>query len=140
MEVAREHVKQYDLNSRISLFCGDMFDPIFASDYADRIDRVVCNPPYIPTSSLSKMAPEVIEHEPTLAFDAGAFGIDIFRRLIAESADFLKSNGVLVFEIGEGQEKFVRRLLERSERYEDICFHEDNLGKVRVISAVKKSS
>jgi len=117
-----------------------MFEPIALSDFAGLVDMVICNPPYIPTSSLAKMAPEVIAHEPVEAFDAGAFGIDVFRRLITDSSEYLKTNGVLVFEIGEGQEKFASRLLERSEKFEDIRFYEDNWDKVRVGSAAKKGN
>ena len=114
-----------------------MFEKIREAGFSEAVDMIVCNPPYIPSASLEKMDPQVINHEPVAAFDAGAYGIDIFRKLIAESPEFLKPGGRLVFEIGEGQEKIVKRLLEKSGHYEDIGFHEDGEGKVRVLSCIK---
>ncbi len=137
--LARSHVEQYQLQSRVTLFCGNMFEGICGSEWGEKADLVVCNPPYIPTSSLAKMAPEVINHEPITAFDAGAYGIDIFRRLIADAPTYLKPSAYLVFEIGGGQEKFIERLLQRSGNYEDIEFYEDDEGKVRVVSARRKN-
>jgi release factor glutamine methyltransferase len=140
IDLARSNLTRYKLQSRVSLFCGNLFTPLAAAGYAGCADIIVCNPPYIPASSLSKMASETIRHEPTLAFDAGAFGIDIFRRLIAESPVFLKPGGGLVFEIGEGQEKIVTRLLERSREYENILYYHDHSNKVRVVSAARANT
>lgn len=140
VDLARANLIQYDLQPRVSLFCGDLFAPLAAAGHVGCTDIIVCNPPYIPTGSLDKMAPEIIEHEPVLAFNAGPFGIDIFRRLINESPVFLKPGGNLVFEIGEGQEKFVTRLLERSKGYENIRYYHDHSDKVRVVSAVRTST
>ena len=103
VDLARANLIQYDLQSRVSLFCGDLFAPLAAAGHVGCADILVCNPPYIPTGSLDKMAPEIIENEPVLAFNAGPFGIDIFRRLIDESPVFLKPGGNLVFEIGRGR-------------------------------------
>lgn len=136
--LARSHVEQYQLQSRVSLFCGNMFEGISVADWSEKVDLVVCNPPYIPTSSLGKMATEVINHEPVIALDAGAYGIDIFRCLIADAAHYLKPSAYLVFEIGEGQEKFIMRLLQRTGGYEDIEFYQDDQEKVRVVSARKR--
>ncbi len=79
------------------------------------VDIVVCNPPYLPTSTVEKLAPEIIDHEPVLALDAGAYGLAIFRRLIADALTYLRPQGVLVFEIGAGQDKLVTRILSRNQ-------------------------
>jgi release factor glutamine methyltransferase len=138
IEVARCHASQHGVESRVSMLSGDMFAPLEATGCKGSVDMVVCNPPYIPTSSLAKMAPEVIGHEPVVAFAAGAYGIDIFRRLIADAPEYLKPGGVLVFEFGEGQEKLVERLVDRSGRYGNIRCHVDPEGKPRVLSASTK--
>lgn len=135
--LARTHVEKYQLEERVSLFCGSMFEGIPINQWGEKADLVVCNPPYIPTRSLAKMAPEIINHEPVTAFDAGTYGIDIFRRLIADAPLYLKTSAYLVFEIGEGQEKFIERVLQKSGNYEAIEFHQDDEGKVRVVSAKK---
>ncbi len=137
VEVARSNVNRFKLQDRISLFCGDALAPFEGAEYEGQIDLVVCNPPYIPTGSLDKLAPEIIDHEPKVALDAGSYGIDFFRKLIRDSVRFLKPGGILVFEIGEGQEKLVTRLFKKTEGYRDIGYYDD--GKhVRVMSAVKE--
>jgi release factor glutamine methyltransferase len=137
VEVARSNVNRFKLQERISLFCGDALAPFEGSEYEGQIDLVVCNPPYIPTGSLEKLSPEIIDHEPKVALDAGSYGIDFFRKLIRDSVPFLKPGGILVFEIGEGQEKLVTRLFQKAEGYRDIGYFDD--GKhVRVMSAVKE--
>jgi release factor glutamine methyltransferase len=101
------------------------------------MDMVVCNPPYIPTSSLSKLDPIITEFEPILALDAGVYGIDFFRRLINDALAVLKPRGVLIFEIGEGQEKLVTRLINRNIGYGEIRYYDDG-EQIRVIQATKK--
>jgi len=139
VEIARQNVSKLGLEERVFLFCGDLFSPFEGSGHEGSIDLIVCNPPYIPTNSLRKLSPEIIDHEPTVALDAGPFGIDIFRRLVNGSVSMLKPEGILVFEVGVGQEKLVARLLERNGVYEDIrYFH--ICEQVRVISARKKKT
>ena len=135
VEVARRNVQKYQAEGKVSLFCGDLYEPF--SEHRGDADLVLCNPPYIPTTSLKKLAREIIDHEPVVALDGGPFGLGIFRRLLSGAPAFLKKGGALVFEIGEGQEKLVERLLAGNGAYEDISFFEYQ-GKVRVISATKK--
>ena len=137
IEVARRNVDRFNLQSRVLVSSGDLFSPFHGSGIEAMVDIIVCNPPYLPTSTLDKLAPEIIDHEPVLALDAGTYGLAIFRRLIAEALTFLRPQGVLVFEIGVGQDRLVNRLLSRNPGYEDIdCF--DDGQDVRVMSAVKK--
>jgi len=137
VEVARKNVISYGLDDRISLSCGNLFAPFDTKEYGESIDIVVCNPPYIPTGSIEKMDSAITEHEPILALDAGAYGIDIFRRLIAGAVPYLKSGGILIFEIGAGQEKLVNMLFKKNKAYENVT-HTDDGNDVRVISAQKK--
>jgi len=135
VEVARRNVQKYQVDGRVSLFCGDLYEPF--REHQGTADMVLCNPPYIPTTSLKKLARQIIDHEPVLALDGGPYGLGIFRRLLSGAPAFLKKGGVLAFEIGEGQEKLIERLLSGSGAFENIRFFEYE-GKVRVISATKK--
>ena len=133
VEIAKKNVEGF--GAKVDLFCGDLFEPF--ADFESKTDMVICNPPYIPSTSLKKLSSEIIDYEPMVALDGGPYGIKFFRRLINESVDMLKPGGTLIFEIGEGQEKLINMLFEKNKMYEDIrqFTHED---KVRVISAVKR--
>lgn len=135
--VARKNIEKYHLSDRITLFQGDLFEPFKCHDLAGKIDIVVCNPPYIPSTSLKNMASEIINHEPEEAFNGGAFGIEFFRRLIRDSLIYLKPEGMIFFEIGAGQDKLVSRLFHKIDGYEDVEYV-DNGDVVRVIGARKK--
>lgn len=136
IEIARSNTNRHGLASQITFFCGDLFEPLSNGRYQGSVDMIVCNPPYIPSSSLAKLSREIIDNEPIVALDAGDYGIDIFRRIITQSPEFLQPKGVLVFEIGQGQYSFVTRLIEKAKSYTDIRHYADKSGQTRVISAV----
>jgi release factor glutamine methyltransferase len=137
--IARRNIDAYNCGDRISLFCGDLFSPFQDMRCDGKVDFVVCNPPYIPTGSLSKLPPKVIDLEPRVALDGGPYGIDIFRRLIADSLTLLKPTGMLFFEIGERQEKLATRLIEKNGGYEDIRYFEGE-GIIRALRAKKREA
>ena len=134
--VASRNVARYDLQDRVTLFCGDMLAAIKDGGYR-QLDMVVCNPPYIPTASLAKLDPAILDHEPEVALNAGAYGLDIFRSLISEAPTVLRPGGMLAFEIGHGQEKMVTLLLQRNGNYADVQYHRDVNDVIRVISACR---
>lgn len=134
--IARQNVQKFQLEPRTQLFCGDLCQPLLQAGY-HHLDMVVCNPPYIPTTSLDKLGPEIINFEPVVALDAGPYGLNIFRRLLHEAADLLRPGGWLGFEIGVGQEKLVLRLLERQGSYAEIRPYSDPAGHVRGFTAQK---
>jgi release factor glutamine methyltransferase len=134
IEIAQKNVDKFNAHDKVSLYCGDLFEPF--TEYHGKTDMVICNPPYIPTTSLKKLPSEIIDHEPLVALDGGHYGINFFRRLINEAVQVLKPHGILVFEIGQGQEKLIDLLFKKNSAYKDITHfrHDDH---VRVISAVK---
>ena len=138
VELARRQVVDFEVHDRVTVFCGDLYEPLLAAGHAGTVDMLVCNPPYLPTSTLARLAREIVDHEPKVALDAGPYGINIYRRLITGAAEMLKPDGVLVFEIGAGQEKLVGRLLEGVGAYPTIRHHHDAEGQVRVISADRR--
>lgn len=138
--IARRNVERHGVEDRVELAAGDLFEPFAGRGLEGTVDLVVCNPPYIPTASLEKLAGEIIEHEPRVALDAGAYGIDIFRRLLKDAPVFLRPGGVLIFEIGEGQEKIVERLVLKAPGWREPFFERDRTGQVRVLGALRAAT
>jgi release factor glutamine methyltransferase len=134
---AQTHVAQYHLADRVTVCCGDLFAPLDGMGLENLVDVVVCNPPYIPSGSLSKMAAEIVAHEPLVALDAGPYGINIFRRLVRDALHFLRPGGLLAFEFGTGQEVLVQRLLQKSGGYGQMQPVLDYSGAPRVFVARK---
>jgi release factor glutamine methyltransferase len=73
-------------------------------------DLIVSNPPYVPSAEIETLAPEVRDHDPRLALDGGADGLDFYRRLAAEAASHLRPGGRIMLEAGDGQAEQIRRL------------------------------
>lgn len=103
LEVAHRNVGAHHLSRRIRLICSDLYSRL----HGRRYDLIVCNPPYVTTSSMQKL-PLEYRHEPALALKGGPDGLDLVRRILAESAAHLKPRGVLVMEVGRGRHRLER--------------------------------
>lgn len=102
---------------------------------ADRLDLILCNPPYLTGEDMESLQTEV-RYEPPSALDGGEDGLDFYRRLTAVWKDRLVSGGLLAYEIGMGQQEDVSRILTR-EGLEQIHWKEDLSGIVRVVAGRK---
>lgn len=111
---------------------SDLFSA-FAPD--ERYDVIVSNPPYIASSVIETLEPEVREHEPRMALDGAEDGLSFYRRLAAECPGHLYAGGRVYFEIGYDQGEAVRRLL-REHGFTEIQVIQDLAGKDRVVRAV----
>lgn len=138
VELTSENITFLGLNNRVHASQGDLFSAFDTDEYYNKVDLVVCNPPYISSAKVSKMNAEIAQNEPVLAFDGGMLGTKIILRLIGESPKFLKSGAWLVFEIGLGQGPFILQLCERSENYSEAGAVEDSAGNIRAIFARRK--
>ena len=109
LEVARQNALNNQVEARINFLQGNGFA---ALPERNHFDLIVSNPPYIPSVEIATLDPEVRDHDPRLALDGGADGLDFYRRLAAEAADFLKPGGQLMVEFGDGQAEKLRQIFE----------------------------
>ncbi|MFQ9984852.1 MAG: peptide chain release factor N(5)-glutamine methyltransferase [Lachnospiraceae bacterium] len=85
---------------------GDLLEPV-----QGMFDSILSNPPYIATDALSATAPEVAGHEPLMALDGGADGLNFYRKIAENIGMYLKVGGTLFLEIGYDQGNAVQQLL-----------------------------
>ncbi|MDB5837150.1 MAG: ribosomal protein N(5)-glutamine methyltransferase [Caballeronia sp.] len=95
LEVAHKNVDDYDLDSRVALYEGDLFGPLPVGRY----EVIITNPPYVNALAMQTL-PAEYRHEPELALAGGADGMDIVKRIVGEARKWLTEDGVLVVEIG----------------------------------------
>jgi release factor glutamine methyltransferase len=107
VSLARENFKRLGLAHRAQVFMGSWAD---WSGWGEA-DLIVSNPPYIPTEVIATLAPEVKDHDPALALDGGADGLEAYRDIIARARAGMKRGAPLVLEIGHDQRDAVLRLL-----------------------------
>lgn len=106
LAVARTNAERHGLADRAAFAVSD-----FASALDGPFDLIVSNPPYIRSADIAALAIEVRAHDPHLALDGGADGLDAYRAITRQAAGLLKPGGALVVEIGIGQEGDVRQLM-----------------------------
>jgi ribosomal protein L3 glutamine methyltransferase len=100
LDVAARNVRDYGLEDRINLHCGDLFKPLGNARY----DLIITNPPYVDAQGMAEL-PSECRAEPKLAFDGGADGLDIIRRILNDAGRHLTPLGGLLCEIGRGRER-----------------------------------
>ena len=64
------------------------------------IDLIISNPPYIPSDEISKLDRTVKDFEPSMALDGGIDGTDFYKMILGFASKILKSNGYIIFEMG----------------------------------------
>jgi release factor glutamine methyltransferase len=72
---------------------------------------IVANPPYIATSELAVLPPEVRDHDPRRALDGGTDGLAAYRAIAAELPRLVGAGGLFAGEVGAGQGPAVAALL-----------------------------
>lgn len=97
-----------------------------------KFEIIVSNPPYIASAEVDKLMPEVRDHEPRMALDGTADGLEFYRRIIEEAGQHLVSSGMLFFEIGYDQGQAVSELM-RQHGYREVQVVQDYAGLDRVV-------
>lgn len=81
---------------------GDLFAALPGA-LRGRVEVLVANVPYVPSAAVAFMPPEARDHEPSVALDGGADGLDVARRVVGGAGNWLAPGGALLFEAGEAQ-------------------------------------
>jgi release factor glutamine methyltransferase len=84
------------------VYQGDLFGPLPAR-LRGRVDILLANVPYVPTSEVGLLPPEARDHEARVALDGGADGLEVLRRVAGGAPGWLAPGGHLLSEISERQ-------------------------------------
>ncbi|HYX15200.1 MAG TPA: peptide chain release factor N(5)-glutamine methyltransferase [Nostoc sp.] len=135
LAIAQTNARNLGFADRIKFYQGSWWEPL--RFLKGQFSGMVSNPPYIPTSTLATLQPEVVNHEPHLALDGGTDGLDCIRHLIEISPSYLQPGGVWLIEMMAGQADAVRELLQNQGSYCKIQIHADLAGIERFAVAYK---
>ena len=136
LSVARRNVSLYRLSNRCVCMDADALSPppLRMSNF----DLLACNPPYITEAEMETLDPSVRDWEPALALDGGEDGLIFYRSVLEHWKSVLKDEGIVIFEVGEGQAESVRALLTENGFYNLGCAL-DTLGVERVVYGRKRT-
>lgn len=138
LAVAQQNADAHDVGNRIQFKQGDLLEPIPRSSFMESLTAIVSNPPYISTGELSRLQPEVL-YEPQSALDGGPDGLIFHRRLLQEAGAYLKPDGILAMEVGQGQAGHVYALAKGLESYYNAKILKDAAGIERVLCFQKRN-
>lgn len=125
----RENLARCGLSQRAQVLRGRWGTPL-----ASRFDVIVSNPPYVRAGDIATLDPEVRLHDPRLALDGGADGLDCYREIVGDLRRLLAPGGLVAFEVGFDQAASVAALLQ-AENLEIAGFARDAGGRDRVVAA-----
>ena len=108
LEVARSNAERLRLADQITVVLGSWLEPLDGT-----FDFIVSNPPYIRTDVIPTLDASVRDHDPHLALDGGADGLEAYRAILRDAAGYLREGGFVALEIGYDQREAVRALAER---------------------------
>lgn len=98
LKTAQSNARRNGLEARFEAVHSSWFEDIHGTFHA-----IVSNPPYIATSVVDTLAPEVTKFDPAAALDGGADGLDAYRSIAKDAASFMHPDGVIGLEIGYDQ-------------------------------------
>lgn len=134
---ANENRKMHGLEDALEIVRHDMLKDDFCSlvSCEKRFDMLVMNPPYISSSVIEELKPEVRVYEPRLALDGGDDGLVFYRAAAKAAVSVLLPGGWVATEIGFDQADEVSEIFSGTGVFEDIGVLSDHSGLPRVISA-----
>ena len=135
LKMAKLNVKLNKVENKISFLCGDLFKPI-----KTKVDAIVSNPAYVSEEEFFKLPNEIKNFEPKTALLAEEEGLKYIKEIIKGAPEFLKKGGLLALEIGFGQDKKVKELIDKNNYLELIEIKKDLAGVPRVVLAKKISN
>ncbi len=129
LHYARRNAARHNPDGRISLFLGDLLEPLSGQQ---PFHLITANLPYVPEPALADMAPDVRDYEPVLSLGGGADGLDIILRAVEQARPRLADGGALLLEVWPDHGLALQGLASGL-GYGDVRIIRDLAGRDRVV-------
>lgn len=134
LSIGEKNAVNNEVDDKIEFIKSDVFTGI--KDRNLKLDIIVSNPPYIKKEDIKTLHTQVKDYEPYIALEGGEDGLDFYRTITEESLKYLKSNGILAFEVGHDQANDVCTIM-KNHGYKKIYTKKDLQGIDRVVIGFK---
>jgi len=133
LDVARQNAARHSVGERMIWLEGNLLGALVGQRLEGQVDVIVSNPPYIAEADWATLQPEVRLFEPRGALIAGPQGTELHERLLQEASRYLSPGGALILEIGAGQARAIRQIVEQISGYRFHRLVYDEAGLERVV-------
>ncbi|MBC3536952.1 peptide chain release factor N(5)-glutamine methyltransferase [Megasphaera hominis] len=133
LAVARENGEKLGLTERVTWLESDLFAAVPPASY----DWILSNPPYLTKEDMQHLEPEV-RYDPPQALFGGDDGLELYRRIAAGAAAYLKENGCCAVEAGAGQSQAIARIFTETGAFTLKKIVKDYGGIERVVVCQRK--
>lgn len=132
LTIAKHNMIRHGIDN-VDLVEADLLKP-FRTGTA-RFDGIIANLPYIPSTEIDTLEPEVCFGDPRIALDGGIDGLDLVRILLEEVPYLLQKNGVLALELTSNQVPAVAEHISNDDNWCCVECGNDLTGRKRVVLA-----
>jgi release factor glutamine methyltransferase len=138
LAVARQNAARHAVGERITWLEGNLLGALMGQGLNGQVDVIVSNPPYIRETDWTTLQPEVRLFEPRSALVAGPQGTELHERLLHEAGEYLSPGGALILEIGAGQARAMRRIVDQipGYRFHRLVYDEAGLERVVIVERI----
>jgi len=119
------------VSDRIVFLQSDVFQAVMKEKV---FDMIVTNPPYVSARDMETL-PSEVRAEPREALYGGEDGLGMYRTIVSQAREYMKTGGTLLMEVGYDQSGAVRKLL-HEHCYTGIRVMKDHSGIERIVEAV----
>lgn len=138
LTVVRKNSRRHEVEHLVLPVQSNLFSAFSAQK---TFSLIITNPPYVSSFDVNNtLEPEVAEHEPRLALDGGAKGLEIIREIALSLPAVLLPGGQVFMEIGADQGDAVRKMFNSNKdagekNYTEVMVLTDYTGRDRVLCA-----
>ncbi|NRB22371.1 50S ribosomal protein L3 N(5)-glutamine methyltransferase [Shewanella sp.] len=111
LDVAQINIESLGVMDRVFPIESDIFSAIPKGPH---YDLIVSNPPYVDVEDIGDM-PDEYQHEPEIGLASGRDGLDLTKRILANAADYMTTEGLLIVEVGNS-------MVHLMEQFPDVPF------------------
>lgn len=131
IQIANINVREHDLTNFVELREGALFNPL-RNELSKNFDILVCNPPYIKSHEIPKLAQQIKDYEPVMALDGGRDGMTFIKSVLDGAPPMMARGGYIFLEADPAIIPIIRTEVRRRAAFEDFVIHKDLNGQDRV--------
>jgi release factor glutamine methyltransferase len=135
LSLARSNARALGVEDRVTFRPGDLFQAAETGEAP--FCAILSNPPYVVSSQIQHLQPEIRDHEPREALDGGPDGLAVIRAILHGASAWLEPWGGVLLEVGADQRGPVEGILGESNAWRSWEWHRDLSGKDRVLRAIR---